>query len=132
MSFSRRLIHALVIERKRSADPDLEDEYGQAVPMTALEYPIKGLPQPKAIGEVVQASQAGAEVGDWTVFIEPTDLAGADAIIHRKETCPVAWPRDLPDMRFEITGIRNAAGIGHHYEVDAKAVQGAAVLEAGS
>lgn len=130
MSFSDRLIHALVIERKLSSAS--EDEYGQPVAAGTAEVDIKGLPQPKSIREIAAISQAGPGIGDWTIFVSPTDLSSADAILHRKDECPVAWPRDLPDLRFEITGIRNAAGLGHHYEIDARAIESASTFEAGS
>ncbi len=124
------LIHSLVIVRK--TDSEAEDDYGQAVPGGTIEYAVKGLPQPKTVREVAAVAQAGAVIGDWTIFLPPSDLSGADAILHRKDSCPIGWPADLPDMRFEVTGIRNAAGVGHHYEVDARAVEGSGSLEAGS
>lgn len=130
MGFAERLIHSLVIVR--ATGNETEDDYGQAVPGSTIEYPVKGLPQPKTASEVAAVAQAGAVIGNWTVFLQPADVAGADAILHRKNSCPIEWPHDLPDMRFEITGIRNAAGVGHHYEVDANAVEGSGVLEAGS
>jgi len=130
MSFANRLIHSLVIERKLTSAT--EDDYGQPVPAGTKEVAVKGLPQPKSIREIAAISQAGPAIGDWTVFLLPTDLSSADAILHRKNSCPIAWPMDLPDLRFEITGIRNAAGIGHHYEVDARAIEDASTFEAGS
>ena len=83
---------------------------------------LKAALQPKDAREMALVSQAGAGVGDWTIFTFPIDLEGADAIWHDQGDCPMT--DDLPHLRFEITGIRNAAGLGHHLEIDARAVQG--------
>lgn len=126
MSFSGRLIHTLSVERATDIDTD---DYGQAV-STWSATSVRGLPQPKSIREQALTSEAGAVVGHWTIFLEAIDLAESDRIVHDPTACSVPGVRDLPHGTFHPTGIRNAAGIGHHLEVDAELI--AAVPAEGS
>lgn len=106
MSFDSRLIHTLVIERFASGT---EDEYGQPSQTYSTLATVSGLVQPKSYREVALTSQAGAVVSTHTIFMRPTDLQEADRIVYG-------------GARYEVTGVRDAAGIGHHYEVDARLV----------
>lgn len=110
-----RLLHALVIERPVYG---ADDEYGQPTRSYAVLDVVKGLPQPKTLREMEAVHQAGTVVGEWTVFLNPVDLGEADRIVHDPALCGA--PNDLPAGIFEPTGVRNAAGVGHHLEVDAR------------
>lgn len=110
MGFDSRLIHALVIERATSGAED--PETGQPALTYATLAAVSGLIQPKNVREASMQSQAGAVVSTHTVYLRPTDLQERDRI------------RFEPDdgRRFEITGVRDAAGLSHHLEVDARVV----------
>ena len=124
MSYSDRLIHTLSVVRQ--VDTDDLDDYGQPITSSTTRT-VTGLPQPKRIREVAAIHQAGAPVGSWTIFVSMDDVLEADAVDHLIATCPVPDANDLPDMHWEITGVRNAAGLGHHLEVDASVVGGVPV-----
>lgn len=126
MSFSSRLIHTLTIERGTEIG---DSDWGQAEEVFATSATVQGLPQPKTIREMALTTDAGAVVGDWTIFLPVVPLHESDRIIHDPVTCTVRGVRDLPAGTFQPTGIRNAAGIGHHLEVDATLVA-ATVAEA--
>ncbi len=109
-----RLIHSLAILRGTvTDDPLTNDENNQPTrsPDAVLDT-VRGLVQPKSVREVAQLNQAGAVVSDHTIYLYPTDLREADRI------------RFDPDdgRRYEVRGVRDAAGIGHHLEVDAEMV----------
>lgn len=106
MSFDSRLLHSLVIER---ATAGAEDSYGQPARTYAALATVKGLVQPKSYREVALQSQAGAVVSTHTIFMRPTDVQEADRIL-------------FGSARYEIVGVRDAGGVGHHYELDAKLV----------
>jgi hypothetical protein len=124
VSFADRLIHTLSVVRQ--SDTGDVDDYNQPVTEPTTRS-VSGLPQPKRIREVTRIHESGAVIGSWTIFMSPTDLVEGDTINHVAVSCPVPAGVDLPDLRWNITGIRNAAGLGHHLEVDASVVGGAAV-----
>jgi hypothetical protein len=129
VSYAARLIHTLSVVSE--VDTGDLDDYGQPITST-LTRSVSGLPQPKRIREVTRIHESGAVIGSWTVFLAMDTVTEADIITHTKVTCPVPDANDLPDTRWNITGVRNAAGIGHHLEVDASVVEGAAVEAAAS
>ncbi len=107
------LRHSLAILRSTvTDDPLTNDENNQPTRVEALLATVRGLVQPKSVREVAQLNQAGAVVSDHTIYLYPTDLREADRI------------RFDPDdgRRYEVRGVRDAAGIGHHLEVDAEMV----------
>lgn len=106
MSFDSRLLHTLVIERATSG---AEDDYGQPARTYATLATVAGLVQPKKYQEVALLSQAGAVVSTHTIYMRPTDLQEADRILYG-------------GARYEVTGVRDAAGIGHHLEIDCRLV----------
>jgi hypothetical protein len=112
MSFDSRLLHTLVIER---ATPGPEDDYGHASRTYSALATVPGLVQPKAYREVALTSQGGAVISTHTIFMRPTDLQEADRILYGGHL-------------YEITGVRDAAGLGHHYEVDAKLIGGPEIV----
>lgn len=130
MSFAALLKHVVRIERQ--VDTGDEDEYLQPVREPELSDPIRAAIQPKNAREVALLSQAGAEVSDHTIYLRPVHLTAADAIVHDASDCPVE--PDIGDVTFQISGIRNASGLGHHLEVDARLVGTGAstVAETGS
>jgi hypothetical protein len=114
MLYDRLIHHLLVVRTPR--DPLNEDDYGQPELETAVETPVTGLIQPKTAREVLAASEAGADVGDYTIFLPlNTDLIGADFIRYAGDTT----------RRYEVRGIRpfNFGNLAH-LEVDARMVQG--------
>ena len=106
MSFDSRLLHTLVIQR---ASAGAVDEYNQPTQTWANLLEVRGLVQPKSVREVAQLNQAGAVTSTHTIFLRPTDLQEADRIVANGNT-------------YQVTGVRDPAGLGHHYEVDATLV----------
>lgn len=109
MSFDSLLVHELVVERTSSS---ADDEYGQATSTYATLAEVRGLIQPKSARELAELSQAGPVIATHTVYLRPTDVRAADRI------------RFEPDdgQRYELTSVRDAAGMGHHLECDARTV----------
>jgi head-tail adaptor len=106
MSFDDRLLHALVIERPMDG---AVDDYNQPTQTWATLAAVAGLVQPKSAREAAQLNEAGAVLSTHTIYLRPTDLQASDRIVYG-------------GTYYEITGIRDAAGLGHHYEVDARVV----------
>lgn len=113
MSFDDLLIHSLAVERATSG---AEDAYGQPLRTYATLSTFTGRIEPKSAREVPQANQAGAIVSDHTLRTRPRDLRESDRIRFE--------PTD--GRAFEITGIRDVAGGGHHLAVDLKLIEAGA------
>lgn len=115
MNVTRQFRQRLLIERTavltEDGEPIVNDRNQESVEWRSLGE-VPGLIQPKTAQEMAQFNEAGAVVSDHTAFLPPTDLREADRL------------RLVPDdgRIFEITGIRDAAGLGHHLEVDARVV----------
>lgn len=107
MPIRSRLIHTLQIER---STPGAVDGYGQPVQTWAPISTVPGLILPKSARELALASQAGAQIGDYDVYMEPTDVSAADRI------------RLVPDdgRLFELLGVKPF--LAHHLECDAVVV----------
>ena len=105
MSFEALLIHRLAVERATSG---AEDEYGQPTRTYATLATFRGRIEPKSAREVAALSGAGAIVSDHVLRMRPRDLRAGDRIRFE--------PTD--GRTFEITGIRDMAGAGHHLTVD--------------
>lgn len=121
---SSRLLHGLTIERPVTTG---EDDYGQPIRTFEVLAFVRGLPQPKTLREMAAVHQAGTVAGAWTVYLNPTDLDESDRIVHDPALCGAV--NDLPAGILEPTGVRNAAGVGHHLEVDAEWVDPAPEAE---
>jgi hypothetical protein len=126
MSIGRFLNHRVSIVRQVAVldhgQPVLSD-YGQpVVQRTAIATGVPAGLQPKRTREVALASQAGAAIGDWTIFMYPRDVTEADSILHVAATCLVPAGQDLSDTEWELTGVHNAAGVGHHLEIDGRVI----------
>jgi hypothetical protein len=114
VSFASRLTHQVVIER-----PGVSvsvDEYNNPIPGSPTTRTVWAAIQPRKAIEVAQLNQAGVAVSDHVIYLLPIDITTADAIVHTAADCPMT--SDLPDGRYEITGAPNAAGLGHHLELD--------------
>jgi head-tail adaptor len=118
MSFGSRLTHTVDIIRE--TDSGTLDDYGQPVTTEAVLATVKAAIQPRSQREIALISQGGAAVSDHVIYLFPTELTSADAILHDSADCPVL--KDLPTSRFEVIGVPNAAGLGHHLEVAARVV----------
>lgn len=129
MSFGARLTHTVSVVRK--ADAGTFDDYNLPITSDVVIETVKAAIQPRIIPrsqqEVPSFSQGGASFSDHVIFMFPTDLTTADAILHDAATCPLL--RDLPTSRFEIVGVPNAAGLGHHLEVQARQIDSAQEAE---
>lgn len=126
VSIGSRLTHTVTIVRlSSSGDPDDDDEYGHAVRTEAVLDTVKAAIQPKSDQEIALTTQAGAAVADHRIYLLPTDITTADAIVHDAQDCPMR--PDLPDARYEVTAVPDAAGLGHHLEVEARVIGGIAV-----
>lgn len=110
MSFDRRLRHTFLIERPTDG---AVDEYNQPTSAYATLASVPGLMQPKTVREVAQLNQGGATISTHTGYLRPTDIQPSDRV--RIASGPMAGT-------YEIEGIRDAAGLGHHYEIDVRQV----------
>ena len=120
MSFGSRLTHTVTIVRPDvDANPAHDDEYGQPVATPETIATVKAAIQPLTRDqETVITSQGGAVFADHRIYLFPTDIRTTDAIVHEAQACPMS--PDLPDARYEITAVPDAAGLGHHLEVEAR------------
>lgn len=125
MPIGSRLEHRVTIVRE--SETGTLDDYGQPVTSAAVLATVQAAIQPRSAEEQAAVSQAGAAVSDHVIYLLPTDVTTADYISHDPVTCPMT--SDLPDARFEITGVPNAAGRGHHLEVEARLVSAPAEAE---
>ena len=105
MSFDDLMIHRLAVER---ATFGAEDAYGQPTRTYAALATFRGRIEPKSAREIAAVHGAGAVVSEHVLRTRPRDLRESDRI------------RFEPDdgRRFEITGIRDMAGIRHHLTID--------------
>lgn len=110
MSFDALLRHTLVIKRMAETAPPTKDEYGQPITAEATVATVPGRITPKNAREVALLSQAGAVVSTHTGFLRP--LAGLDT---------GCWI-ECGGIRYDLVGINDAAGAGHHLELQLVAV----------
>lgn len=123
MSIGRFLNHRVSIVRTEAVlgddDQPTYDDYGQ--PVFANDTLASDIPagiQPKSIRELAAISQAGTIDATHTIYMLPRDISTADSIVHASGACPM--PVDLPDLTFQIAAVPDAAGAGHHLEIQAK------------
>lgn len=124
MSIASRLTHTVTIVRAPAAsdDPDDDDEFGQPTYTESTYATVRAAIQPKTAQEIALTTQAGATVSDHRIFLLPISLSTSDAIVHEAQECPMR--PDLPDARYEVTSVPDAAGLGHHLEVEARVIGG--------
>lgn len=108
MSFDDLLRHTLVV--KRLAASGSLDDYGQPVTAEATVAVVAGRIAPKSAREVALLSGAGAVIATHTGYIRP--LVGLDA---------GCWI-ESGGVRYDIVGLPDAAGAGHHLELALVAV----------
>lgn len=110
MSFSARLVHELTLSiPHRAADPD---EYGQPVATAVEEVTLRGLVQPKDVQEIALVSQAGAEIGDHTVYLLPREIPTG------------AWLTNERGERLDVRGVKRFDfGRTPHLELDVRLVR---------
>lgn len=90
-------------------DPILDD-YGQPTYSPAVLATVDGRIRPRSAREVPLSSQAGAVVSTHVADLRPvTGLTTA------------CWI-ESGGIRYDITGIADAAGAGHHLQLDLRAV----------
>jgi hypothetical protein len=87
------------------------DDYGQATYAPAILATVAGRIEPKSAREVALVSQGGAAISTHTGYLRP--LAGLTT------ACWIV----AAGVRFDVTGIGDAGGAGHHLEIDLVAVQ---------
>lgn len=125
MGFDRFLNHRVSIVREvvtldGSGNPTL-DSYGQpVVSAVTLASSVAAGIQPKSARERAALNQAGVAASDHTIFLRPRDVSTADTIVHDADTCPLTT--DLPTSTYQVVGLPDAAGAGHHLEVAATLV----------
>lgn len=124
MSLDRFLTHRVSIVRRvvvlDESDEVTVDEYNQPVAAESTTTGVAASIQPRGARELAQIAQGGAAVSDHRIYLRPRDITTADVIVHDASACPMRT--DLPDGRYEVVGVPDAAGAGHHLEVSAKRV----------
>lgn len=100
-------------------DEPTVDEYGQPVraDVTIGSNVAAGI-QPKSARELAAISQAGIAESTHKVYMLPRLVTTADTIVHDPDDCPLSV--DLPAARYLVTGVPDAAGAGHHLELDVR------------
>ena len=86
------------------------DGYGQPVTSEGTVATVAGLVQPRRAREVAAASQAGANIGAHVGYLDPLPgLVTGDWI-------------EVGGVRYDILGVYDAGGVGHHLELDLRLV----------
>lgn len=101
------LNHTLVIQRSTNGT---EDAYGMPAQTWAELATVHASVQPKSVREMAQLSQAGPVTSDLTIYLLPTAIREGDRLVSTSGAV------------YQVDGVRDAAGAGHHYEVDAHQV----------
>lgn len=108
MSFTSLLVHDLTIVH--APGDGAVDEYNLPTAGTLVQTAVKGMIQPKTAREVADSRSAGVHIGEYTIFLEPTEVQPRDAVM-------------FDGFRYEITGIRDLQyGTVPHLEVDARRI----------
>lgn len=99
-------------------DPEGED-LGHPAGTEIVAGTFRGQIQPISARERASAAGRDASVGTYRIFLEPAAIGVVtpDSVIS-KSGAPDA---DL-DGRYSVVVVRNAAGIGHHLELDANRI----------
>lgn len=101
MPIASRFRQSLRIERPTSGSLDA---YHQPTRTYSTLATVPGLIQPLSAKEIALLSQAGPVVSQHRGYITPRDITTADRIV-------------ADDRTYEITGIADAGGVGHHLEL---------------
>lgn len=108
MSIESRYLHTLVV--KRMLDGGTLDEYGQPVTAESTVATVAGLVQPRKGREVTYVTQAGPVVADFYAYAAPLASLGTDCWL------------EVGGIRYDVLNIADAAGLGHHLELDLRRV----------
>lgn len=112
------LRHAPVLDEL--GDP-VVDDYGNPVRTTdTIASDVAAGIQPRSAREVAALHEAGAVISDTRIYLLPRDVTTADAVYHDPTACPAS--PDLPEATYNLVNALDAAGAGHHIQVDAKLV----------
>ena len=101
------LPHTLTIQR--STDGAIDDR-GVAAQTWADLAEVRGWVQPKSARELAQLSQAGPVTSTHSVYLWLTDVTAADRLVYDGDT-------------YQVTGIIDEAGVGHHLKLDCRLVE---------
>ncbi|MCC6619475.1 MAG: hypothetical protein IT341_10615 [Chloroflexi bacterium] len=97
------------------------DDYGQPESETdTIATAVAAGIQPRGMREIAALHEAGVAVSDTRIYLQGVALRSSDAIYHNPDACP-ADP-DLPEATYDIVGLGDAAGAGHHLQIDARLV----------
>lgn len=118
--FADLLDHQVYIERKRGTGS--ETDYGQPVDTIETSHVFAAAIQPKTARELALTTQGGPPIGDFNIFIQDRVVGNEETIIHDTSLCPKSDETDFQDARFEILGVRNETGRGHHLALDARLI----------
>ncbi len=110
MSFDSRLIHTLILERPTDGTVD---DYNQPTTAYATLASVPGLVQPKTADEVAQLNQSGVVVSTYTIYLRPTEIQPSDRVLVASGGMAGTY---------EIDGVRDEAGLGHHLKLDCRQV----------
>lgn len=121
MSFASLLDHTVYVIR--NVETGDTDDYNHPITEEDRGGPLAAAIQVRSATDVARFSQAGAALSDYVIFTQNRVVTTADEILHDTTLCPKADTVDLPTMRFELVGVRNPTGRGHHLSLDAKLVQ---------
>jgi hypothetical protein len=126
VSFASLLDHQVHLVRRRETS---EDDYNQAEVVDEIGEDFAAAIQPKSVRDVALISQAGAAIGLYTIYCQPRIVRTQDALVHDTARCSKPDERDFPTQRFEVTGVRQQTGRGHHLAIDARLVNAGAGVE---
>lgn len=107
MSIQSRYRHTLVV---KALVPGSVDDWNHPATTTTTLATVKGLIQPRRAREAALASQAGVVLGDHVGYLDPLAALTTHHWIEKD------------GVRYDIEGINDAGGVGHHYELDLKRV----------
>jgi head-tail adaptor len=119
MSVDDRMIHILAVERASAGAPD---DYGQPTQSWGATSTTRAFVVTRSAIEVALLSQGGAVVSTIVIGVPMgTGLTPADRLHHDPAACTVA-ANDLPDVLYELTGVRDASAAGIYLRCDAAEV----------
>lgn len=103
-----RLPHTITIQRNT---PGAVDDRGVPAQVWATTTTAQAWVQPKSVREIQQLSQGGPVVSTHSIYVEPAASVNEnDRISYGSKT-------------YQIDGIKDEAGIGHHLKLDCHLVE---------
>lgn len=111
----RHELEILVFVAGGVLDPEGED-LGHPAGSTLVVGPFRGLVQPRSSRERASAAARDVNVGDYRIFLEGAAIGAVDAdmVVRKADAVDVDLNGD-----YRILFVGNAAGQGHHLELDA-------------